>query len=185
MSDETGKDPVLSSIRNLVSGEAARDGAPLVLGPEFQVETGPLILRDPVYVPPGARPVPEPAPAAEPIVPEPTTLETTAEEALPEDLVAKIAELEKAVAAMVASSVAEQPEADMTSVFEDVERAATDSLMGHNSSLAARFDPEELEPLIRDVLRRDLEGEMGERITRNLRKLIQREIQVALADKRR
>jgi len=181
MSDETGKDPVLSSIRNLVSGEAGRDGAPLVLGPQFQVETGPLILRDPVYVPPGARPAPEPEPTA----PEPTAPETTAEEALPEDLVVKIAELEKAVAAMVASSVSEQPEAAMTSVFEDVERAATDSLMGHNSSLAARFDPEELEPLIRDVLRRDLEGEMGERITRNLRKLIQREIQVALADKRR
>ena len=43
------------------------------------------------------------------------------------------------------------------------------------------LDEDYLRGLIREVLREELQGQMGERITRNLRKLVRREIQRAFA----
>ena len=48
---------------------------------------------------------------------------------------------------------------------------------------AARVDKEMLRSMITDVVRQELQGEMGERITRNIRKLVRREIANALSSK--
>ncbi|MBK5946705.1 hypothetical protein CCR83_09730 [Rhodobacter veldkampii DSM 11550] len=45
------------------------------------------------------------------------------------------------------------------------------------------FDEEALRALIADVVRQELQGMLGERITRNVRKLVRREIQRALASR--
>jgi hypothetical protein len=44
-------------------------------------------------------------------------------------------------------------------------------------------DPDALRALVAEVVREELAGELGERITRNLRKLVQREIARALAER--
>ena len=44
-----------------------------------------------------------------------------------------------------------------------------------------RFDEDVLRELVRDMLREELAGKMGERITRNIRKLVRAEIARALA----
>ncbi|NIO40102.1 MAG: hypothetical protein GTO41_07865, partial [Burkholderiales bacterium] len=44
-------------------------------------------------------------------------------------------------------------------------------------------DLEWLQDLITNTLRQELKGEMGERISRNLRKMVRREISRALADR--
>ena len=46
---------------------------------------------------------------------------------------------------------------------------------------AMRFDEDVLRELVRDMLREELAGKMGERITRNIRKLVRAEIARALA----
>lgn len=188
MSDETGKDPVLSSIRDLVRDEPVDDrSAPLVLTSEYQVTTGPLILRNPVFVPPGAGQEPLVL-GAEARVEGPPVGATTGQQDLPDDLATKIAALEQAVAAMLQAAPDADAQDGPNSLFEqtaDAVMAEQDRLLGHNSGLFAEIDPEKLEPLIRDVLRRDLEGELGERITRNLRQLIQREIRLALSESKR
>lgn len=46
---------------------------------------------------------------------------------------------------------------------------------------AMRFDEDVLRELVRDILREELAGKMGERITRNIRKLVRAEIARALA----
>ena len=46
---------------------------------------------------------------------------------------------------------------------------------------AAPIDKEALRPLVNRLLREELQGEIGERITRNVRKLVRQEIQRALA----
>ena len=46
---------------------------------------------------------------------------------------------------------------------------------------AMRFDEDVLRELVRDILREELAGKMGERITRNIRKLVRAEIGRALA----
>ncbi len=46
---------------------------------------------------------------------------------------------------------------------------------------ATPLNEETLRPIVRQLLREELQGEMGERITRNVRKLVRQEIQRALA----
>ncbi|MEM1007073.1 MAG: hypothetical protein AAGK26_16860, partial [Pseudomonadota bacterium] len=43
------------------------------------------------------------------------------------------------------------------------------------------MDEEDLRALISDIVRQELQGPLGERLTRNLRKMVRREIQRALA----
>ena len=47
--------------------------------------------------------------------------------------------------------------------------------------LPAEIDPEVLRDLVSDIVRQELQGVLGERITRNVRKLVRREINRALA----
>ena len=55
--------------------------------------------------------------------------------------------------------------------------AAMDRLAAHEDFL----DEEGLRELVSDIVREELQGALGERITRNVRKLVRREIQRALA----
>ena len=43
-------------------------------------------------------------------------------------------------------------------------------------------DEDSLRELVSDIVRQELQGRLGERITRNVRKLVRREIQRALAE---
>lgn len=58
-----------------------------------------------------------------------------------------------------------------------VEEAALDQLAEQDDIL----DEEALRELVADIVRKELQGALGERITRNVRKLVRREIQRALA----
>lgn len=66
------------------------------------------------------------------------------------------------------------PEADNFTVvdFEARQDAALD--------FALPIDEDALQALVRDLIRQELQGELGARITRNLRKLVRREVQRAL-----
>ena len=50
--------------------------------------------------------------------------------------------------------------------------------------VAAPGDEAALRALIAEVVREELTGDLGERMTRNLRRLVRREVQQALAAKR-
>ena len=64
----------------------------------------------------------------------------------------------------------------------EAETAAVEAVAASDGAAPAVAVPseEDLRGLVRDVLRQELEGEMGERITRNLRRMIQQEIRDAL-----
>lgn len=64
------------------------------------------------------------------------------------------------------------------------EEAALDETLAAVDSLAAEesyLDEDSLRELVADIVRSELQGALGERITRNVRKLVRREIQRALA----
>ena len=48
---------------------------------------------------------------------------------------------------------------------------------------ASLIDETALRDMVSDIVREELQGELGERITRNVRKLVRREIHRALATK--
>jgi hypothetical protein len=84
------------------------------------------------------------------------------------------AALEGAVAAGVASAMAEVDEgAEM-----DRDRAETVDLAGDEEGF---LDEETLRRIVAEVVREELQGALGERITRNVRKLVRREIRLVLA----
>lgn len=64
--------------------------------------------------------------------------------------------------------------------FSDEEGAAIGAL-DDPDELIAGFDEEQLRDLVAQIVREELSGEMGERITRNIRKLVRREINRVLA----
>jgi len=51
-----------------------------------------------------------------------------------------------------------------------------------SGDLSNIFDEDMLRDLVKDIIRQELQGVLGERITRNVRKLVRREIQRALSD---
>lgn len=69
-------------------------------------------------------------------------------------------------------------------IEEAVASAATNAFLGRDDPLgddAAILDEEALRDLVTDIVREELQGALGERITRNVRKLVRREINRALA----
>ena len=62
--------------------------------------------------------------------------------------------------------------------FEDDELDADDLLA--SSEMSNIFDDDMLREMVKDIIRQELQGVLGERITRNVRKLVRREIQRAL-----
>lgn len=71
---------------------------------------------------------------------------------------------------------ADAAEASVLASLAEPEAAEPDEF-----ELGMRFDEDVLRELVRDMLREELAGKMGERITRNIRKLVRAEIARALA----
>jgi cell pole-organizing protein PopZ len=91
-----------------------------------------------------------------------------------EDTADEEATLEGAVAAGVTSTMAEVDEgAEM-----DRDRTDTVDLAGDEEGF---LDEETLRRIVAEVVREELQGALGERITRNVRKLVRREIRLVLA----
>lgn len=89
------------------------------------------------------------------------------------------------------SATAPRPEDDSTDEDGDAARAEAASINPGNAFLLeedllddgddAILDEEMLRDLVADIVRQELQGALGERITRNVRKLVRREIHRALA----
>jgi hypothetical protein len=63
---------------------------------------------------------------------------------------------------------------------DEIEEASTINFTEEDSSM---LDEDSLRDLVSDMVREELQGELGDRITRNVRKLVRREIQRALASR--
>lgn len=91
-------------------------------------------------------------------------------------------DLEKAVAASVEETSEQLPQSQETSVdtvAEAAETAIAEEAIG--AAVVDVLDEEDLRPIVASLIREELQGELGERITRNVRKLVRREILRALA----
>lgn len=66
-------------------------------------------------------------------------------------------------------------------VRAELERDVADETASMFAGAEATFDEEVLRDLVRDIIREELAGSLGERITRNVRKLVRAEIARALA----
>lgn len=110
------------------------------------------------------------------------------DEAVAEDLAARMAEpedageplrdsVEQIAETFAASQTAEAWEDDGQSAaaYQDDDRATL------TADEPALIDEDMLRDLVADIVRQELQGALGERITRNVRKLVRREIQRALA----
>ena len=75
---------------------------------------------------------------------------------------------------------------DSNAVSPDQTRTTTEAplRLGHDQALevdTSRLDEETLRRIVAEVVREELQGALGERITRNIRKLVRREIRLVLA----
>ncbi|OUS35132.1 hypothetical protein A9Q94_13955 [Rhodobacterales bacterium 56_14_T64] len=75
----------------------------------------------------------------------------------------------------------ELPEVDALDAGRVAEQAVADEVLGGISADETIMDEESLRELVADIVREELQGALGERITRNVRKLVRREIHRALA----
>jgi hypothetical protein len=75
---------------------------------------------------------------------------------------------------------ADQAEAEAVAELRDTSTADDASLFVSNGTEMS-FDEEVLRDLVRDLIREELQGGLGERITRNVRKLVRAEIARAIA----
>jgi len=71
--------------------------------------------------------------------------------------------------------------ADPLDAGQLAEQAVADEVLGGLSADDSVMDEETLRELVADIVREELQGALGERITRNVRKLVRREIHRALA----
>ena len=70
---------------------------------------------------------------------------------------------------------------DAAALAEEAVTRATMDALGDDAAEESYLDEESLRELVADIVRSELQGALGERITRNVRKLVRREIQRALA----
>lgn len=193
-------DDVMSSVRKLVShGEKVPLGSRSHAEPQKDLER--FVLTESLRVA-------EPQPEVESVAKQPynVLLLDPAKRADRAGLEATIAELEAAVTAQP-----DDWEPDEGEVFDDAawaasafqlhaiadavefEIGATDDLETQDLSapeadkdvpgIPAEIDVEALRAIVVEVLREELNGEMGERITRNVRKLVRREINRVLVSR--
>jgi cell pole-organizing protein PopZ len=96
-------------------------------------------------------------------------------------------EVEAESEAEVATGQVPQPESgaeaefDAAALAEEAVTRATMDALGDDAAEESYLDEESLRELVADIVRSELQGALGERITRNVRKLVRREIQRALA----
>ena len=157
----------------------------------------PLRLTDPANVrdfptAPVAPEQAEPSVIAEEKTPEaasPPALEETEEElqaevetALTEAVSSAIADM--AEDALTGDEAFEQALADAvgaeTREAETAPGAVAEDIEGARVAETTMLDPADIRPLISSLIREELQGDLGERITRNVRKLVRQEIQRAL-----
>lgn len=80
------------------------------------------------------------------------------------------------------AEMSQQVEADARDyVVETVEQAIAPELEGFETDESLVLDEAMLREMVSDIVRQELQGALGERITRNVRKLVRREIHRALA----
>lgn len=152
--DDDEANEILSSIRKLVSQESGGDPGPIA--PPLGAAIGPPAPGRQQTLEAAAPPSPKPAPAptAGPAPRAPVT--ATKPDFPPDPPIAKPAA--PAQPAALPSQVA---------VAEDEE-------------IVPLVDEQELRALVAEIVREELQGEMGERITRNIRNLIRKEVARAL-----
>ncbi|MGC9370313.1 MAG: hypothetical protein ACP5DX_12300 [Paracoccaceae bacterium] len=201
---------VLSSIRRLVSEEpggraplaADMPSQPgkLVLTPAFRVadeaNSAPAAAEEEAAPDPEGAPLPEAgaedalptfirAAAAEAVSTEPAT-EVWDESSLRE----RVAELEAAVAESGgdwepdgSEDAPETVPLARVAARDEEEKAEHGAEAPEPGAEEAVLDEEALRDMVADIVRRELQGEMGQRITRNVRKLVRQEINRALASR--
>lgn len=101
-----------------------------------------------------------------------------------EEGVAELSEEEAETSEDVLEGLAQQLEQEaVTGVHRAVETAASDEMdLGDlTDDSVVTLDEGSLRDLVADIVRQELQGALGERITRNVRKLVRREIHRALA----
>lgn len=179
---------VLSSIRRLVSNDAGRSTPPLhdpmptklLLTPALRVPPAPPESEAPfAFVTEGSSEGTAPGAELERVV---------TQEALTLTLSDRIAELEAAVA-QSAEEFEVDEDADVAALQQirlprggDVDAVAdARAVSGGVSPQPLIADPDLLRDMMRDMIREELQGTFGERITRNVRKLVRTEINRALA----
>ncbi|MDG2339964.1 MAG: hypothetical protein P8L32_02040 [Paracoccaceae bacterium] len=69
-----------------------------------------------------------------------------------------------------------------TTTIQDAADEDAFSAHADNADVSNIFDENMLRDLVTDIIRQELQGVLGERITRNVRKLVRREIQRAMSD---
>ncbi|MDP3265110.1 MAG: hypothetical protein U1E06_15690 [Tabrizicola sp.] len=152
-----------------------RSRAPADLGPvsDGRAEE-PAVAADAV-----AEPVVAEAASAEPVIAEPVI----AEPVIPEPVIAEpvLAGLAVTPPEPVAEASADDPDSgsdEMALALQAEEAEGTDLEPGY-----AMVDEDVLNEIVRDLIREELQGALGERITRNVRKLVRAEINRALASR--
>ncbi len=90
---------------------------------------------------------------------------------------------EHAVAPEPEAEAVAEPEDTAQETEEEPAEATSEASEGNvfEDDLSEVFDEEMLRDLVSEFVRKELQGELGERITRNVRKLVRREINRALA----
>ena len=83
--------------------------------------------------------------------------------------------------AEVLAALAGEISGETTEIFTSRRSAAADPQGQAAAGSEATYDEELLRDLVRDLIREELQGSLGERITRNVRKLVRAEIARALA----
>ena len=73
-----------------------------------------------------------------------------------------------------------EPAPDHLPDVADDDESDDDALIPHEAAGGELIDEDKLRELVSDIVRAELQGELGERITRNIRKLVRREIHRAI-----
>jgi cell pole-organizing protein PopZ len=105
--------------------------------------------------------------------------DTAAAEAV--DVASEASEEKPAEAGLVASVMADLGQSVQEDVLQTVAPAQGAAPETTLSEAAGEFDEAMLREMVADIVRQELQGALGERITRNVRKLVRREIHRALA----
>lgn len=83
------------------------------------------------------------------------------------------------------SDLAEEPDVDRAfgADFADADDETKGDVDDLVADIAAQIDPEALRALVAQLLREELQGDLGERMTRSVRKLVRREINRAIVNR--
>ena len=169
--------------------EATRDEAPedeaevLVLSSDMRVDAPPSPSETPAEAP-APEPVPEPAASetAAPSEPEPTPAPEAPPPAAESPRPEPVAPEPVAPAAAAPSPAAPSPAAPSPAAAS-AGPSVRDAFSEDAARLPAAVRSEAaLRALVREILREELSGELGERVSRNIRVLVEREIRRILAE---